>query len=148
MRVAGPAVAVALIALSGCGENRATSTGGGSSPAALAISESEFKLTPASAKVAKAGPVTIQVKNAGGTAHALALKTSTGVVTTPTLAPGKSASLKADLKAGTYTMYCPIDGHRGKGMEGKVVVGSGGGGGGSGGGGSSGAGGRTYGGGY
>jgi uncharacterized cupredoxin-like copper-binding protein len=143
MRVAGPAVAVALIALSGCGEKRATSTGAGSSPSAAAISESEFKLTPASVKVPNAGPVRIQVKNAGGTAHALALQTASGVVTSPTLAPGKSASLQADLKAGTYTMYCPIDGHRGKGMEGKVVVGSGGGGGSSGG-----AGGRSYGGGY
>jgi plastocyanin len=143
MRIAGPAVAVALLVLSGCGEKRATGTGGGSSPATVAISESEFKLTPASVKVPKAGPVTIQVKNAGGTAHALALQTASGVVTSPTLAPGKSASVKADLKAGTYTMYCPIDGHRSKGMEGKVVVGAGGGGGGS-----SGAGGRSYGGGY
>jgi uncharacterized cupredoxin-like copper-binding protein len=128
--------------MAGCGEKRSTSTGAGSSggSSSLSVSETEFKLTPAALKVKSAGQVTIQVKNDGTTVHALELKTATGEVKTGSLAPGKSATLKADLKAGSYTMYCPIDGHRAQGMEGKVVVGSGGGG-------SSGGGGGSYGGG-
>jgi plastocyanin len=150
MRAAGPAVAVALVALAGCGEKRETSTGGASSgsSAPVTVSETEFKLTPASFKVPKAGPLTILVRNDGATAHALALVTPSGEVKTGTLAPGKSQTLKADLKAGKYQIYCPIDGHRGKGMKGVIVVGSGSGGSSGSGGGSSGAGGRSYGGGY
>jgi heme/copper-type cytochrome/quinol oxidase subunit 2 len=38
--------------------------------------------------------------------------------------PGASATLEADLdKPGTYTWYCPLDGHRGKGMSGSITVG-------------------------
>jgi uncharacterized cupredoxin-like copper-binding protein len=153
---AGPVVLAAAalaVAVAGCGEKRETTTGGasgsGPAPAALSISESEFKLAPSSLQVPKAGPVTIQVKNAGGTTHALAVVGPSGVAKTAAIGPGKSASLKVDLsKAGTYQMYCPIDGHRGMGMKGVIKVGSGGSGtspGGSGG--SSGGGGRSYGGG-
>jgi uncharacterized cupredoxin-like copper-binding protein len=46
---------------------------------------------------------------------------------TPTIQPGKTATLKVDLKKnGAYEWYCPVDGHRQKGMEGKLSVGSGG----------------------
>jgi uncharacterized cupredoxin-like copper-binding protein len=111
----------------------------------VAISESEFKLDPSSPQVSKAGSVTFQVKNAGATTHALAVVGPGGVVKTAPIAPGKSATLQVDLsKAGTYQMYCPIDGHRGMGMNGAIKVGSGGSGGS---GGSSGGSGRSYGGG-
>jgi uncharacterized cupredoxin-like copper-binding protein len=141
---AGLAGALALMAFAGCGESRSTTTGGASggsaaAPATVAISETEFKLSPSSPQL-KAGPVTIQVKNDGGTTHALVLVGPKGVVRTAALAPGKSATLHADLKDGTYTMFCPIDGHKGMGMTGAIKVGSGAGG-------SSGGGGRSYGGG-
>jgi plastocyanin len=137
MRAAGtvPALAIVLaLAAAGCGEKRATTTGGASgtgggssSPAggALSISETEFKLTPSSEQVDKGGPVTIKVKNDGGTAHALKVEGPNGEVQTGTIAPGKSATLKADLsKPGSYEMYCPIDGHKDKGMKGEIKVGS------------------------
>jgi plastocyanin len=135
MRAGVPLLAVAVLAVSGCGEKRETTTGGasssGSSPATATISETEFKLDPSTPKVNE-GSVTIEVKNAGGTDHALEIEGPNGEIKTPTLAPGKSATLKADLKAGTYAMYCPIDGHKGKGMKGEIVVGGGGSGGGTG----------------
>jgi uncharacterized cupredoxin-like copper-binding protein len=141
--------AVGLIVVAGCGEKREkTGTGAGAAgsgaPAAVTVSETEFKLSPADAKVAKPGPVTFMVKNAGKTTHALEVVTPAGELKTPPIGPGKSATLKGDLKAGTYEWYCPIDGHKAKGMKGKVVVGKGG----SSGGGSSIGGGGYSGGGY
>jgi uncharacterized cupredoxin-like copper-binding protein len=124
--------AIALAAaVGGCGEKRETTTGGasssGSAPSAVTISETEYKLDPADPKVA-AGPVTIRVKNDGTTDHALVIKASGATLKTPTLAPGKSATFRPNLPAGTYEIYCPIDGHKAKGMRGELVVGSGGGG--------------------
>jgi uncharacterized cupredoxin-like copper-binding protein len=143
-RVALAVTAAGLVALAGCGEKReSTGTGasGANAPAVATVNvaESEFKLTPSTARVGKAGLVTVHVTNAGKIPHALEVVTSKGEVKTAPITPGGSATLKADLKAGTYTWYCPIDGHKGKGMKGQIVVGSGGGAG-SGGGGSSGGG--------
>jgi len=40
--------------------------------------------------------------------------------------PGAGVTLRVTLtKDGSYEMYCPIDGHRGRGMQGMVTVGSG-----------------------
>jgi plastocyanin len=134
MRAAVPILALALLAVPGCGEKRETTTGGAStqqsSPAAVTVSETEFKLSPASLE-AEGGKVSIEVKNDGSTEHALEVEGPNGEVETPTLAPGKSATLTADLKPGTYEMYCPIDGHKDKGMKGELVVGGGGSGGGT-----------------
>jgi uncharacterized cupredoxin-like copper-binding protein len=38
------------------------------------------------------------------------------------LTRGDTAEIDVDLPPGSYTVYCPIDGHRGKGMERTVVV--------------------------
>ncbi|MEA2459723.1 MAG: hypothetical protein QOC95_2695 [Thermoleophilaceae bacterium] len=156
-RSATALAATGLIALAGCGEKRETTTGAGATagssaaPGSLSVSETEFKLTPSSPKVAKAGTVSIQVKNDGTTQHALEVVAPGGEVKTAPIAPGKNATLKVNLsKAGTYQWYCPIDGHRGMGMKGQIVVAGGGSGGSkpSGSGGSQNGGGGRYGGGY
>jgi uncharacterized cupredoxin-like copper-binding protein len=91
----------------------------------LTLSESEFKITPASPTVAKTGTITITVKNTGAVTHALSVQTPSGTVSTSDIAPGKSATLKVNAtKAGKYTFYCPIPGHRQSGMQGVLVVGS------------------------
>jgi uncharacterized cupredoxin-like copper-binding protein len=41
---------------------------------------------------------------------------------TPTIAPGKSATLNVDLKPGTYDVYCSIPGHKQAGMDVKLTV--------------------------
>ena len=122
------AAAGLLTILAGCGEKRETTTGaaaptGGST---VTVTESEYKLTPPNAQAAKGGEIQIQVKNDGGTQHALEIDAPGGEVKSKTLAPGDSQTLTANLKPGTYEMYCPIDGHKGKGMVGKLVVGAGG----------------------
>ena len=130
---AAPAAALVALALAmaGCGEKKETTTGsaaGAGSPTAapVNISETEFKLTPSTAQLDKGGTVAIEVKNEGSTAHALEVEGPSGEVKTGTIAPGKTATLQADLsKPGSYEMYCPIDGHKGKGMKGEITVGKG-----------------------
>jgi plastocyanin len=36
--------------------------------------------------------------------------------------PGNKSRLTVTLKAGTYTFYCPVPGHRAAGMKGRLVV--------------------------
>jgi uncharacterized cupredoxin-like copper-binding protein len=116
----------------GCGSS-SNSGGGKAAPAAggagssLAVSESEFKLTPANPSVARPGTVRITVRNAGQTTHALEVKGPGGEVKSPAIAPGQSKTIRVDLgKAGRYQWYCPIDGHRAQGMQGQIVVAGGG----------------------
>lgn len=125
-RAAVPFAGLALaVGVTGCGEKRETTTGPDAgtapAPAAVTISETEFKLDPSKPRLAE-GPVTIRVKNDGTTQHALVLEAPGGEVRTPTLEPGRSTSFRPNLPAGTYTIYCPIDGHRAKGMAGRLTV--------------------------
>jgi uncharacterized cupredoxin-like copper-binding protein len=133
-----PFLAAAVIA--GCGSSSSSSSSSsapassGSSGGATAVSasgsggvslsETEFKITPASPKVSKAGTITIKVTNNGSITHALAVQTPSGVVMTPHISPGHSATLKVNAsKAGAYSFYCPIDHHRQSGMHGTFIVG-------------------------
>ncbi len=112
--------AAAASSSSSAGAAAAPSGGGGS----LTLSESEFKIDPASAKVAKTGEITITVKNMGAVTHALTVQTPSGPVHTGNIAPGAAATLKVNIsKPGTYTFFCPIPGHEQAGMKGTLVVG-------------------------
>jgi hypothetical protein len=69
------------------------------------------------------GRVRFKVANAGKENHNFAIE-GEGVATkfSSDLPRGNSGEVSVELKPGTYTVYCPVDGHRGKGMERKVVV--------------------------
>jgi len=121
IRGAAPAVALAaVLVLAGCGEKRHNSSSGGTSSSTASISETEFKLSPAAAS-AKAGG-TITVKNDGTVTHALEIELPNGEIRTKSIAAGSSVDVKAPDKAGSYTMYCPIDNHKKMGMTGKLTV--------------------------
>lgn len=110
-----------------------SSSAGSGSAHKLAVTETEFKIAPANPKIAKAGKVTLTIANRGQFPHALEIE-GNGLEEqkTDTIPAGKTATLTVDLaKNGTYEWYCPIDGHRQKGMEGKITVGRGGEGGGT-----------------
>jgi plastocyanin len=114
------ALAAAFV-FAGCGEKRHTSSSGSASGGTAAtISESEFKLSPSAASAAAGS--TITVKNAGTITHALVIKLPSNDIRTRSLAPGDSVQVKAPGKAGSYQMYCPIDGHRKNGMKGTLKV--------------------------
>jgi uncharacterized cupredoxin-like copper-binding protein len=71
---------------------------------------------------AKAGKVTITLANASPLEHNVTIaKGSTVLGTTPTFTGGSKA-LTLTLKAGTYTFYCSVPGHRQAGMEGTLSV--------------------------
>jgi hypothetical protein len=64
------------------------------------------------------GPVTFSVTNAGTMEHnfevedqGLEKKFETN------LKPGETQNLRVDLPAGTYTIYCPVDDHKARGMQ-------------------------------
>ncbi|HKP90892.1 MAG TPA: cupredoxin domain-containing protein [Thermoleophilaceae bacterium] len=87
------------------------------------VTEREYSLTPADPELPSAGEFTIQVRNAGGTEHALEVEGPDGEVDTDPIQPGGTAQLKVKLtKPGRYEWYCPIDDHKGKGMRGTIVV--------------------------
>jgi plastocyanin len=71
---------------------------------------------------AKPGKVTITMDNPSSTPHAVEVEGQGIEEKTKTLTNG-SASLTADLKAGKYEFYCPVDGHKQAGMKGTLTVG-------------------------
>lgn len=100
-------------------------TPGGSSATMVTVTMTEFQLA-LSQQAFSPGTYTFVAKNSGGTLHALEID-GPGVSgqRTPGVPPGKSANLTVTLTNGKYQIYCPIDGHRGMGMEMMINVGSG-----------------------
>ena len=132
MRKAGLLLLPVCLALAGCGGGYGSSSGNNgtttaAAPAAghvVSLSESEYKISPSTVSVANAGKVTFDVKNMGQITHALEIEGNGVETKTMSIAPGEAASITVDLsKNGKYEMYCPIDGHRAKGMEGTIQVG-------------------------
>ena len=71
---------------------------------------------------AKAGKVTITMTNMAPEEHNVTVaQGSTVLGATPTF-QGGSKTLTLNLKAGTYTFYCSVPGHRQGGMEGTLTV--------------------------
>jgi uncharacterized cupredoxin-like copper-binding protein len=123
-----PLALLAVLAMSACGSSSSESGATGAQAGAgesIAISETEFKLDLSSVKVDAAGTVTFRVTNNGSVDHALEVDGQGIEEETETIRPGEAAELTVDLsKAGSYEIYCPIDGHRDMGMEGTLTVGA------------------------
>ena len=134
------ALAVGLLALSGCGSSSsstsssastpsttpttstAASTAGGQTLSVAANSEGQLKYETTSL-TAKAGSVSIDFTNMAPLSHNLTVASSSGAVlgATPTF-QGGSKTLGLNLKPGTYKFYCTVPGHRMAGMEGTLTV--------------------------
>jgi uncharacterized cupredoxin-like copper-binding protein len=101
----------------------AHATGAGEANLTVHVQEKEFRIVLPALK-AQRGNYTFVVKNVGKTAHDLVIEggSLTTAAKTPTIEPGKEATLKVVLSQGTYTLYCSIDGHRGLGMVAKLAV--------------------------
>lgn len=117
--VATIGVIVAVVA-----EPDASSSSGGNG-APIAVSLTEFAITPSTINAAE-GEVVLEVTNDGTMVHNLQV-TELDLIT-PDLNPGESATLDlGELEPGTYKVVCTIAGHEASGMVGTLVVGEGGG---------------------
>jgi uncharacterized cupredoxin-like copper-binding protein len=102
-------------------ETTAEATTAASAPASVPVSETEFKIALPKNTLA-AGSYSFEVKNDGKIEHDLVVKGNGVDDKTPTIQPGKSATLSVDLKPGTYDVYCSIPGHKQAGMDVKLTV--------------------------
>jgi len=87
------------------------------------LSEWKVQVTPSSVP---AGPVTFAVTNAGTIPHAFEVEGRGMERSTPQIQPGTSATLKLDLRSGSYEMYCPVGkgSHKMLGMMSHLMVGN------------------------
>ena len=88
----------------------------------MTVGETEFKLS-LSTKTFTPGAWTFAVVNKGTTTHALEID-GPGVEDrkSGSLAPGASTKMAVTLQKGTYQLYCPVDGHKGLGMQTSITV--------------------------
>ena len=127
-------VVLILVGVLGCGAGGGSAGGGGAEDAqapsgakesvlkTIRVKEVEFALKPAEITLEKPGTYLFKAVNSGGTVHALEVEGQGIEEETEEIQPGQSAELKVKLEAGTYELYCPVDGHKEEGMEGKVIV--------------------------
>jgi plastocyanin len=71
---------------------------------------------------AKAGSVTITMDNPAPVPHAIAVEGNGIDKDGQTVSKDGKSTVTATLKAGTYTFYCPVDGHKAAGMKGTLTV--------------------------
>jgi plastocyanin len=144
------ALAVGLLALTGCGGSSKSTSSTTAAPAAPATTTSAttsstpattpapasgsqtlaaaanpeglLKFTPASL-TAKAGKVTIDFTNSASVEHNLTVESpsKSTVGATPTFQGGKR-TVTVNLKPGSYKFFCSVPGHRQAGMEGTLQV--------------------------
>jgi plastocyanin len=75
-----------------------------------------------SSLTAKAGKVTIVMDNPSSLPHAVEIEGNGVEEAGETVEKGGVSKATATVKAGTYEYYCPVDGHKAAGMEGKLTV--------------------------
>jgi plastocyanin len=144
MRTIAVLAAALVLALAGCGgdddENGGTAAnstpteeaapeeesgggggGGGGETISLAAPEDGSLVFEPSELSAAAGEVTIEFDNPSSNPHAVAIE-GNGVDESSDTVTGDSTTLTANLEAGEYTFYCPVEGHRAGGMEGTLTV--------------------------
>ena len=109
---------------SSSGTSTAAAAGGGSSALAIAANSSGSLSYDKKTLSAKAGKVTITMTNMAPIGHNITVQQGTsGAVlgATPTF-QGGTKSVTLNLKAGKYTFYCSVPGHRAGGMVGTLTV--------------------------
>ena len=99
-------------------------SGGGSSVLAIDATESGGLGFSKRALTARAGTVTIRLTNGSSDSlpHAIAIEGNGVDKDGQTVQPGGTSSVTVRLKPGTYTFYCPVDGHEDAGMKGTLTV--------------------------
>ena len=107
----------------GGGGGEAAGGGGGSVVSIEAASGTELAYT-AEEVSAKAGDITVEFTNPQSLSHDVAVEGSDGetIGKTDVIADSKATATLKAVKAGDYTFYCTVPGHREAGMEGTLTV--------------------------
>ncbi len=115
-----------VLLLAGCGGGGGNeSNEGGSVVQTIQIAEKEFSLNPSTVNLPRTGTYEFRAMNGGQITHALEIEGNGVEEETEEIGSGSAMTLRVTLsKAGSYEMYCPIDGHKDQGMKGTIVVGS------------------------
>jgi plastocyanin len=87
----------------------------------LSASKTQLKFNKKTLR-ATHGKVTIVMANPSSTKHAIAVEGHGIDKDGKTVGKGKTSRVTVTLKKGTYTFYCPVDGHKAAGMKGKLIV--------------------------
>ena len=88
----------------------------------IRVEETEYSLKPTQSTLQKPGMYVLEAVNTGETTHALEVEGEGIEEFSDKIQPGESTKLRVDLKAGTYGLTCPVDGHEDKGMETTITV--------------------------
>ena len=81
----------------------------------------QLKFLASSAK-ATAGNITINMKNASSVPHDIAIRGNGVNQVGKVVSNGGTSTITENLKPGTYTFYCSVDGHEAAGMKGTLTV--------------------------
>ena len=116
--------ALLAVAVGACtpSDSSLSSAGPPASEARIGLVEWGFT---SSASALVAGPVVLEVTNAGSTPHDMQVRVGDEVVAaTPVLRPGESQTLRADLTGVEQTalLLCTLPGHRSQGMADEIEV--------------------------
>ena len=76
----------------------------------------------ASSASATAGQITINMKNASSVPHDIAIRGNGVSQVGKVVQNGGTSTVTENLKPGTYTFYCSVDGHEAAGMKGTLTV--------------------------
>jgi plastocyanin len=129
--------ALAALGLAACGggddssstaaettSSTAASTGGGGGATVKFEADPNGALAFTQTDVsAPAGSDTIEFDNPASLGHDVVIEDSSGnEVASTDVISGSTTTTQADLKPGTYTFFCSVDGHRDAGMEGTLTV--------------------------
>ena len=98
---------------------------GGTNTTRVTVTEREYKLTLSRTHLA-VGKYTLVAVNKGAIAHSLEIA-GPGIKSrriAGTIKPGASGTLLVTLKAGTYSIWCPVAGHAALGMKTRLRVGA------------------------
>jgi uncharacterized cupredoxin-like copper-binding protein len=99
----------------------ATTTLPASAPPTVDVQLLEYQIRMAD--TLNAGPQRLRIANAGHEQHGFAIE-GPGLSTQlgSNLTRGDTTELQVTLQPGTYTVWCPVDKHRGKGMQRTITV--------------------------
>jgi plastocyanin len=114
-------VAVGAVVLAGCGGD---DSGGSTTPStadvvvrgddALRFDQAQYTAT--------AGAVKIELVDDGTQVHTLVIDKVSSFKKLEVKDKGKTSTGTATLDPGTYTIFCDVPGHRGAGMEAKLII--------------------------